>query len=211
MNSRRGAFITLEGLEGAGKSTGLAAVETVLKASGVHYLSTREPGGTALGERVRSLLLTTEMAPMTELLLMFAARTEHVTTVIRPALDAGTWVVCDRFTDSSYAYQGGGRQMGVETIADLERMTLPDLLPDLTLILDIDVEQGLARATRDGQADRFEREQQAFFERTREVFLARASTHDRFCVIDAGASLQQVGDAIQVALTRFMTRFDTLS
>lgn len=211
MISQRGAFITLEGLEGAGKSTGLETVKAMLDELGVGYLSTREPGGTALGERVRELLLTTDMAPMTELLLMFAARVEHVSSVIQPALNRGTWVVCDRFTDSSYAYQGGGRALGTETVADLEALTLPDLTPDLTLILDIDPKRGLDRATRDRKADRFESEQQSFFERTRAVFLRRASQDSRFHVIDAGASVHEVGDAIRSALSQFVSRFEVAS
>jgi dTMP kinase len=209
--SQRGAFITLEGLEGAGKSTGLETVKAMLDELGVGYLSTREPGGTALGERVRELLLTTDMAPMTELLLMFAARVEHVSSVIQPALNRGTWVVCDRFTDSSYAYQGGGRALGTETVADLEALTLPDLTPDLTLILDIDPKRGLDRATRDRKADRFESEQQSFFERTRAVFLRRASQDSRFHVIDAGAPVHEVGDAIRSALSQFVSRFEVAS
>lgn len=211
MISQRGAFITLEGLEGAGKSTGLETVKAMLDELGVGYLSTREPGGTALGERVRELLLTTDMAPMTELLLMFAARVEHVSSVIQPALNRGTWVVCDRFTDSSYAYQGGGRALGTETVADLEALTLPDLTPDLTLILDIDPKRGLDRATRDRKADRFESEQQSFFERTRAVFLRRASQDSRFHVIDAGAPVHEVGDAIRSALSQFVSRFEVAS
>lgn len=211
MISQRGAFITLEGLEGAGKSTGLETVKAMLDELGVGYLSTREPGGTALGERIRELLLTTDMAPMTELLLMFAARVEHVSSVIQPALNRGTWVVCDRFTDSSYAYQGGGRALGTETVADLEALTLPDLTPDLTLILDIDPKRGLDRATRDRKADRFESEQQSFFERTRAVFLRRASQDSRFHVIDAGAPVHEVGDAIRSALSQFVSRFEVAS
>lgn len=211
MISQRGAFITLEGLEGAGKSTGLETVKAMLDELGVGYLSTREPGGTALGERVRELLLTTDMVPMTELLLMFAARVEHVSSVIQPALNRGTWVVCDRFTDSSYAYQGGGRALGTETVADLEALTLPDLTPDLTLILDIDPKRGLDRATRDRKADRFESEQQSFFERTRAVFLRRASQDSRFHVIDAGAPVHEVGDAIRSALSQFVSRFEVAS
>lgn len=184
----RGRFITLEGGEGAGKSTSLGFVERLLRDAGVSLVVTREPGGTELGEAIRDLLLggRDAMAADTEILLMFAARAEHLAQRIRPALAAGTWVLCDRFTDASYAYQGGGRGIPDARIGVLEDWVQGGLRPDLTLLFDIPVEEGLARAGRRGQADRFEREEIAFFERVRAHYLAAAVREpQRFRVIDA--------------------------
>jgi len=195
MTPRRGCFVTIEGVEGVGKSTNIAFMEQYLAAAGIPFVSTREPGGTPLGEQVRTLLLRpgdTPMAPMTELLLMFAARAEHVERVIRPALAGGRWVLCDRFTDSSYAYQGAGRGIPAETIAAIEAASLGGMVPDATLILDLAVSEGLARAERVGAKDRFERESGDFFTRVRAGFLARAGQSGRYRVIDAGATLAEV-------------------
>ncbi|MGV0036348.1 MAG: dTMP kinase [Candidatus Azotimanducaceae bacterium WSBS_2022_MAG_OTU7] len=189
-----GKFITLEGVEGVGKSTNLALISALVKSGGYDILVTREPGGTTLGERVRGILLDKEehqMTPMAELLLMFAARAQHIAEVIKPALARGTWVVSDRFTDSSYAYQGGGRQLGLKLVADLEQQVLGDFRPDRVIVLDIDVQAGLERASRVSEADRFESEQRAFFERVREVFVGRSSA-PRYHLIDAGRPLQDV-------------------
>ena len=192
----RGRFITLEGGEGAGKTTCLQRVQARLAAAGVRCLVTREPGGTPLGERIRGLLLDPAwhgMAPDCELLLMFAARAEHLDKVIRPALARGDWVLCDRFTDATYAYQGAGRGLPLEHIATLETLVQAGLQPDLTLLLDVPVATGLARAQGRSDPDRFEQEDRAFQERVRAAYLERAAAcPDRFRVIDAGQPLPQV-------------------
>ena len=200
-----GRFITIEGVEGVGKSTNIALVRSLLEEQGYEVLLTREPGGTQTGERVREILLDKEeqaMTAMTELLLMFAARSQHVSEVIAPALAAGKWVISDRFTDSSYAYQGGGRELGIETVAALESQVLGDFRPDLTIVLDVDVATGLERATRESEADRFESEQASFFQRVRETFL-RLAEADRYRVIDAGQPIEKV----QVDLTEVILEF----
>jgi dTMP kinase len=200
----RGRFITLEGSEGSGKSTNLAYVRARLEAAGKPVVMTREPGGTPLGEKIRELLLdhrNNEMAVDTELLLMFAARAQHLHQLIIPALAAGNWVLCDRFTDATYAYQGGGRGVGVERIAALEQFVQGDLRPDLTLILDVPPEVGLARASARGEPDRFEREKQDFFERVRRGYLALAEQAPaRYRVIDASRPLPEVQAQLETAL-----------
>lgn len=204
----KGRFITVEGAEGVGKSTNISLIEEIVRENGHNVLITREPGGTTTGERIRDILLdkeAQELTAMTELLLMFAARTQHVSQIIEPALDEGTWVVCDRFTDSSYAYQGGGREMGADLISQLEVFALGQFRPDLTILLDVDVSTGLERATRDVQADRFESEQVIFFERVRSAFLARAQG-DRYRVVDAGASLVQVQAHIREVMDEFIAK-----
>ena len=199
-----GGFITLEGLEGAGKSSRAVELKAFLERHGKRVLLTREPGGTPLGERLREVLLAPTdppMAPLTELLLMFAARSEHVASVILPALAAGVWVVCDRYVDASYAYQGGGRGLGVGPVAALEALLPPRARPDLTLLLDLPVETGLARARQRGAADRFERETLEFHQRVREAYLARArQAPQRYCVIDAAAGPDAVQAAIEHAV-----------
>ncbi|MDE2090490.1 MAG: dTMP kinase [Gammaproteobacteria bacterium] len=179
----KGRFITVEGTEGMGKSTHLDFIREWLTAHGVRRVRvTREPGGTPLAERIRELLLTSATEPMpaeSELLLMFAARALHVEQVIRPALKAGTWVLCDRFTDASYAYQGGGRRIPAQRIAALERWVLKGLQPDLTLLLDAPVATGLRRLHSRTRLDRFESERADFFERARRVYLARARRQPR--------------------------------
>ncbi len=167
----RGRFITIEGGEGAGKSTCLSTVVNTLQDHGIDVITTREPGGTELAEEIRALLLAnreTGVDPVTELMLMFTARHDHLQTVIRPALDRGTWVVCDRFTDATYAYQGGGRGVDRSRIEDLEAFVQQGLQPDLTLLLDVPPETGLSRALKDRQADRFETEKIDFYERVRQ-------------------------------------------
>jgi len=196
-----GVFITLEGGEGAGKSTQLAVLCEWLCARGVPLIQTREPGGTALGEQLRSLLLSERMGSDTELLLMFAARAEHLQQVIRPALARGTWVVCDRFTDATYAYQGGGRGIADARIAVLETWVQGDLQPDLTLLLDVPVAQGLQRIQQRAALDRFEQEQQAFFEAVRGAYLARAaSAPARYRVIDASGTVAEVSARLRAVL-----------
>jgi len=196
-----GVFITLEGGEGAGKSTQLAVLCEWLQARGVAWVQTREPGGTALGEQLRHLLLSERMDSDTELLLMFAARAEHLQQVIRPALAQGTWVVCDRFTDATYAYQGGGRGIADARIAVLETWVQGDLQPDLTLLLDVPVAQGLQRIQQRAVLDRFEQEQQAFFEAVRGAYLARAaSAPARYRVIDASGTVAEVSARLRAVL-----------
>lgn len=203
-----GRFITIEGGEGAGKSTQIAALADFLRAAGLEVVLTREPGGTPRAERIRELLLENAAEPMPptcELLLVFAARATHLENVIRPALERGAWVVCDRFTDATFAYQGGGRGMEAETIAQLEKWVQRELRPDLTLLLDAPLEIAAARAQQRnaerGTADRFEREKQEFFERVRQVYLERARREPRrFAVIDAAVSRDAVAAAIRSAV-----------
>lgn len=209
MNSASGGrFITVEGGEGAGKTSSLGFIQGYLHAAGKPVLVTREPGGTALGEQLRGLLLEHRrdgMSGDTEALLMFAARAEHLARVIRPALAAGQWVVSDRFTDASYAYQGGGRGLPAARIAALEQWVQGDLRPDLTLLLDLPVAQGLARAGQRSAPDRFEREQQAFFERVRAAYLEQARQHARrYCIIDATQPPAAVQAQITAALDKFL-------
>jgi dTMP kinase len=191
-----GKFITVEGGEGAGKTSNLAFIRQLLEARGLEVVFTREPGGTPLGEALRELLLGHKhdgMSSDAELLMMFAARAEHLARVIRPALARGAWVLCDRFTDATYAYQGGGRGLDGGRIADLEQWVQGDLRPDLTLLLDLPVAQGLARAGERSAPDRFEREQLAFFERVRAAYLDLARQQPRrMRVVDASLALEQV-------------------
>jgi dTMP kinase len=202
---QRGKFITIEGGEGVGKSTQIAALRDFLEARGRRVVMTREPGGTPRAERIRELLLETTSEPMPpacELLLVFAARASHIANVIEPALARGDWVVCDRFTDATYAYQGGGRGMNSQQISTLEQLVQGELRPDLTVLLDVSLDVSSARAQRRnasaGGADRFEQEQREFFERVRSVYLARAREHAaRFAVIDAGADRDRVAAAIR--------------
>jgi dTMP kinase len=205
---RRGRFLTLEGTEGVGKSTQLAAVADLLSTTGLAVRTTREPGGTATAERIRQVLLTPEsgdpLPPMAELLLMFAARDTHVTNLVEPSLARGEWVVCDRFTDATLAYQGAGRGLPVSTIRTLAQWVHGELQPDCTLLLDAPVEVGMARArARSGtDADRFERETIAFFERVRTAYLALAAAEpQRFVVIDATTGPTEVTERIRGALT----------
>lgn len=201
----RGRFITFEGMEGAGKTSRLADLRAFLEARGIPVLTTREPGGTALGERLRGLLLAPDqapMAPLTELLLMFAARSEHIEQVILPALEAGRWVLCDRYVDASYAYQGAGRGLGTAPVAALEALLPPRACPDLTLLLDLPVELGLTRARDRSASDRFEQESLAFHSRVREAYLRRAAEQpQRYRVIDAAQSPAAVRAAIEAAVT----------
>ncbi|MEP7044849.1 MAG: dTMP kinase [Dokdonella sp.] len=201
-----GKLITLEGGEGAGKSTVLEAVRARLASHGLEVVVTREPGGTALGEAVRALVLDPARADLcveSELLLMFAARAQLAHEVIRPALDAGRWVLSDRFTDASYAYQGGGRGQPQARIADLEAWAVA-LKPDLTLLLDLPVADGLARAGARGEADRIEREAADFFERVRAAYRARAAAEPaRYRVIDA----RQPVDAVRLAACAVIDAF----
>jgi len=211
MNARRGGFITLEGGEGAGKSTVLGKVRERLAQAGIDALFTREPGGTVAGEAIRGLLLDPAyrgLCAEAELLLMFAARAQLVREQIAPALAAGRWVLSDRFTDASFAYQGGGRGQPVARIADLEAWAADGLRPDLTLLLDLPVAQGLARAgARGGTADRIEQEREDFFERVRAAYRARAAADPaRFRVIDASRPLAEVLDQVDGVLDAFFAQ-----
>jgi dTMP kinase len=208
---KRGCFITLEGIEGAGKSTAAAFVAERLVAAGVAVCPTREPGGTPLAERIRALVLergTESVTPVGETLLMFAARALHVEQVIRPALARGQWVVCDRFTDATRAYQGSGRGVDAGLIDALARAVHADLEPDCTLLLDLPVAQGLARArARRGTTDRFEAETLSFFEKVRAGYLALAQqAPQRVRLIDAAAPLPEVEQALGAAVAQLLTR-----
>lgn len=205
---RRGRFITVEGGEGAGKSSNLAFIRQLLEQAGKAVIFTREPGGTPLGEEVRDLLLGHRhqgMSQDTELLLMFGARAEHIARKIRPALDAGNWVLCDRFTDASYAYQGGGRGIDWQRIHTLETWVQRDLRPDLTLLLDLPVSQGLQRAGQRSEPDRFESEEEAFFKRVREAYLQIAEQEPvRVKVVDASLALPTVQEQIAALIQAFL-------
>lgn len=196
-----GFFISLEGGEGAGKSTQNRRIVEWLKEQGKTVVETREPGGTLVSEQIRQVLLDTRNAGLNataELLLLFAARSQLVEEVILPALAEGKVVVCDRFADASYAYQGGGRQLGAETVAMVEQLVLRDLQPDLTLLFDIPVDTGMKRVAGRGEADRFEVESLRFFERVRNAYLERAAANpQRFRVIDASLDERQVWQQVR--------------
>ncbi len=200
----QGKFITVEGIEGVGKTTNMEFIHQHLLASGKDVVLTREPGGTPLGEAIRALLLDPQykgMNPDCELQLMFAARAEHLDKVIRPAIEAGRWVLCDRFTDATYAYQGGGRGLDTGKIAVLEQLVQGTFRPDLTLLLDVPVEVGLERAGNRSAPDRFEQEKVGFFERVRQSYLDMAREHGgRYRVIDAGQTLAQVQRQLEEVL-----------
>lgn len=202
-----GKFITLEGIEGVGKTSNLRFIKDQLIAAGHDCVVTREPGGTDLGEALRELLLhhgDDDLSPDAELLMMFAARAEHLSRVIRPALDAGKTVLCDRFTEATYAYQGGGRQLGIDKISNLENWVQGQLRPDLTLILDAPVDVGRARAGRRSEPDRIEREQDEFFQRVRKAYIdmSRQYPH-RICLVDASQSLEAVQAQISARLYEY--------
>lgn len=203
----RGVFLTFEGVDGAGKSTHVQWAVEQLKARGLNVVSTREPGGTPIGEKLRELLLKEAMGLECETLLMFAARAQHIQEVIRPALEAGHWVVCDRFTDATFAYQGGGRQLGVARIAELEKWVHPDLQPDCTWLFDVPLEVARERLDRTREKDRFEQEANAFFLRTREVYLSRAAQYpERFTVIDSTAPIEEVRLQLTQTLNTMIAR-----
>jgi len=203
-----GKFITVEGGEGVGKSSNIAFILSYLKEKGIEVVSTREPGGTAVSEKIRELLLDTankEMVSDTELLLMFAARAQHLQELIKPQLTDGKWVLCDRFTDATYAYQGGGRGISTSRIADLETWVQGSLRPDLTLLLDLPVEVGMKRASERSEFDRIEQEKLQFFESVRQTYLDRAnSSPERYRVIDASQSLSNVQQDIALELDKFI-------
>jgi len=200
----RGKFITLEGIDGAGKSSHLDFLVRQVKARGDEAVLTREPGGTPAGEKIREVVLHAAMNAKAEALMMFAARGEHVTTVIEPALAAGRWVVCDRFSDATYAYQCGGRGLPREFVVGLERLVHPGLQPDATFLFDLDpaIAYGRQRA-RSRDPDKFESEQEDFFRRVREAYLERAREHSRrFHLIDASGTPGEVRDRLEVAFAQ---------
>ena len=205
---KQGLFITLEGGEGAGKSTNASFMADYLRAQGKQVLLTREPGGTPVAEAIRSVLLDASLPAMTmetELLLMFAARHEHLQQKILPALAQGTWVICDRFTDSSYAYQGYARGVNLQRIPQLEQWTQGDIRPDYVFVFDLPVEIGMTRAKARSVADRFEQEQLAFFEKVRQGFLMRAAQFpERYPIIQAQQPLAQVQAQLQAQLAQIL-------
>jgi dTMP kinase len=195
----RGKMISVEGIEGVGKSTLLPLMAETLRQSGITVVETREPGGTVIGEQIRNVLLHQKeaaIAPVTELTMMFAARAQHLEEVIKPALHSGHWVLCDRFTDSTYAYQGGGRQLPSSLIEKIEHAVIESFQPDHTVLLDLDVIEGLNRAAQTGAKDRFESESIAFFNRVREAYLSRASQFDRITVLSAAPPLMEVSRTV---------------
>jgi len=206
---KRGQFITFEGTEGVGKSTQLKNAAETLRAEGIDVIVTREPGGTPMAEAIRELLLTPRDEPvheLTELLLMFAARAQHLHTRILPALNAGQWVLCDRFTDATFAYQGGGRGVSKERIGQLENLVQGDVRPDHVVLLDAPVEVGMARARHRGDLDRFEQEAVSFFERIRATYLERADeVPDRYHLINASAPLTEVSEQVAGLIRSFVS------
>ncbi|MFQ3201836.1 MAG: dTMP kinase [Zhongshania sp.] len=200
----RGRFITVEGTEGVGKSTNIAFIQTLLDKANIPHIVSREPGGTPLAEEIRNLLVVPReeaMCELTELLLVFAARAQHLESLIEPALAKGVWVLCDRFTDATFAYQGGGRGISVDLIRQLQDLVQGRVRPDCTLLLDAPVDVGMARAGARGALDRFEQEKQAFFDKVRGAYLQRVKHEpDRFVVVDASADLSTVQADIARAL-----------
>ncbi len=204
----RGRFVTVEGQDGAGKTTNLSVIRDTLESSGIHVVQTREPGGTPWGEALRDLVLNRhdiDIAPIAELLTIFAARAQHIHQVIEPALSSGKWVLCDRFTDATYAYQGGGRGISLDTIALLEDTVQGKLKPDLTLLFDIDIDTSNARARQRSEADRFESEQDSFKQAVRTQYLKLAKQNpQRVKVIDASRPLEQVVRAVRSQVNDFI-------
>ena len=206
--TQRGLFITVEGGEGVGKTTNLKTLEQWMQAQGIPYVPTREPGGTPLAEDIRQLLLDRReesVAASAELLLIFAGRAQHLQQVIEPALEAGKWELCDRFTDATYAYQGAGRNMSTAEIGQLETLVQGALRPDLTLLFDAPIEVGMARAGQRGELDRFEQEEQTFFEQVRQCYLSRAAAEPgRFRVIDTNRPLDQIASELETVMNLFL-------
>lgn len=211
MSAARGKFITLEGLEGVGKTSNRKLIECQLSDASIDFIGTREPGGTPVGEQLRELVLHSQgtMRAETELLIMAAARLEHVAQLMEPALANGQWVLCDRYLDASVAYQGAGRQLGIDRVVQLHALMGLSLQPDLTILLDMPVEEGLARMAARGKPDRIEREAVAFFERAREAYLVRAQNNpERIVVVDASRSLDEVGRDVAGAVQSLIENSD---
>lgn len=205
-----GKFITLEGSEGVGKTTSLNYIKEFIESKGHKVLVTREPGGTPLAEDLRATLLANRqevVEPEAELLMMFAARAQHVKQIIKPALENGDWVLCDRFVDASYAYQGGGRGLSFSRINEIEQWTLQGFAPDLTLLLDMSVDEGMARTRQRGTPDRFETEKTEFYQRIREAYLQRASQFsERIHIVDAAPEIEKVQLSIKALLQEFCSK-----
>jgi len=206
----RGKFLTIEGQDGAGKTTNVAVMRDYLSSQKIDFIQTREPGGTVFGEKIRELILNSlddQIGDKAELLLMFAARAQHIETVIEPALAQGKWVLCDRFTDASYAYQGAGRGIDPADILLLETCVQKGLTPDLTLILDLPSEVGESRAGQRSTPDRFEQQKMDFKQRVRTCYLQRASAEpERIKVIDASQDRDTVAQQVNIRLAEFMAR-----
>ena len=206
----RGKFITIEGTEGVGKTTNIAFIKQWLDDNGISFINTREPGGTPLAEEIRQVLLSNrdeKVCSKAELLMMFAGRAQHIDQVIEPQLAQGNWVLCDRFTDATYAYQGAGREMGDDLIQSLETMVQGDMLPDLTLVLDVPVELGLEREGKRSEPDRFELEKTDFFNRVRQAYLSMATNNpQRYKIIDASQTLEHVQLQIADTLNSFLQK-----
>ena len=207
--NNKGLFITVEGIEGVGKTTNIEFINRFLKQQGISVTLTREPGGTEIAEQIRYLLLSHHNEPLTEdaeLLLVFAARAQHLNRLIKPALARGDCVLCDRFTDATYAYQGAGRKLSMPRIAQLEQWVQGDLRPDVTLLLDVPVELGLSRVEQRGAPDRFESEKSTFFERIRQNYLERAKLEPkRIFIVDASQTLEKVQESIVVILNQILS------
>lgn len=200
-----GKFITFEGIDGAGKSTHIPFVCELIRQAGKDVVATREPGGTPLGEALRDILLHQTMHLETEALLMFASRREHLAQVIMPALEAGKWVVSDRFTDASFAYQGGGRHLSLDKLNQLEQWVHPDLQPDLTLLFDVPLDVAKARLHRERVLDKFEQEKDDFFNATREEYLRRAKEFpERFVVIDSTQAIATIQDQLRQLISQLV-------
>ena len=207
---KQGFFITVEGMEGVGKTTNIEFIREWFSQRNIDYVATREPGGTPLAEEIRNVLLQPRnetVCDTAELLLVFAARAQHLEQVIKPNLAAGKWVLCDRFTDATYAYQGGGRGLSTETIAQLESLVQNTLRPDAVILLDVPVEVGLARASARSELDRIENEKASFFEKVRQAYIQRAALDpERYFIIDASKPLEAVQSQIDGALTQIQAR-----
>lgn len=209
--TKEGMFLTLEGVDGAGKSTHLCFIEQHLAQQGIQVLMTREPGGTPLGETLRELLLHEKMDSKTEALLMFAARNEHIHQCIRPALSQGQWVLCDRFSDASFAYQGGGRQLGADAIEQLEKWVHPDLQPDKTWLFDLPLSVAMQRLEKSRVLDRFEQEQESFFIRTQQFYHQRVQAQPkRFSVIDSSQSIVAIQAQLKQQLDQLVKQWQSL-
>ena len=206
--AKRGKFITIEGQDGAGKSTNIAVIESFLQQQGISYIKSREPGGTPFSENIREILLNssdTEIGDTAELLLVFAARAQHIEQVIEPALTRGDWVLCDRFTDATYAYQGYGRGLDLQLVKQLESSVQGTLRPDLTILLDLPIDVGESRAGARSSPDRFEQQQQSFKQQVRDGYLSLAKQHpDRIKVIDASQTRPVVAESIEVTLNTYL-------
>lgn len=209
-NTKKGLFLTLEGVDGAGKSTHIPWMQQQLNQQGIRLVVTREPGGTALGEQLRDILLNQPMHLKTEALLMFAARNEHIAAVIEPALQRGDWVLCDRFTDASFAYQGGGRQLGAQAIEQLEQWVHPDLQPDHTWLFDLPLQIAQQRLVATRERDRFEQEENDFFVRTQQFYRLRVQQYqERFSVIDSSQTIEHIQKQLALQLQTLVSQWQT--